>query len=62
MGEEVTEQLDYVPASFIVRQHVRVKYVCKNCQEGVAIVDLPARPIERGRPGEGLLAHVLTSI
>ncbi|HPM22197.1 MAG TPA: IS66 family transposase, partial [Thermotogota bacterium] len=61
MGEEITEQLDYVPASFIVRQHVRVKYVCKNCQEGVAIADLPARPIERGRPGEGLLAHVLTS-
>jgi transposase len=61
MGEEITEQLDYVPASFIVRQHVRVKYVCKSCQEGVVIADLPARPIERGRPGEGLLAHVLTS-
>lgn len=61
MGEEVTEQLDYVPASFIVRQHVRVKYACKRCQEGVVIADLPARPIEKGRPGEGLLAHVLTS-
>jgi transposase len=61
MGEEITEQLDYVPASFIVRQHVRVKYACKKCQEGVVIADLPARPIERGRPGEGLLAHVLTS-
>ncbi len=61
MGEEVTEQLDYVPASFMVRQHVRVKYVCKKCQEGVVIADLPARPIEKGRPGEGLLAHVLTS-
>ena len=61
MGEEVTEQLDYVPASFIVRQHVRVKYACKKCQEGVVIADLPARPIEKGRPGEGLLAHVLTS-
>lgn len=61
MGEEITEQLDYVPASFIVRQHVRVKYACKKCQEGVVIADLPARPIEKGRPGEGLLAHVLTS-
>jgi transposase len=61
MGEEVTEQLDYVPASFIVRQHVRVKYACKKCQEGVVIADLPARPIEKGRPGEGLLAQVLTS-
>jgi transposase len=61
MGEEITEELDYVPASFVVRQHVRVKYVCKHCQEGVVIADLPPRPIEKGRPGTGLLAHVLTS-
>ena len=31
IGEEVTEELDYVPASFVVRQHVRFKYACKNC-------------------------------
>ena len=61
MGEEITEELDYVPASFVVRQHVRFKYVCKHCQEGVVIADLPPRPIEKGRPGTGLLAHVLTS-
>ena len=51
IGEEVTEELDYVPASFVVRQHCRIKYACKNCQEGVVIADLPARPIEKGRPG-----------
>ena len=61
MGEEITEELDYVPASFVVRQHVRLKYVCKHCQEGVVIADLPPRPIEKGRPGTGLLAYVLTS-
>jgi transposase len=61
MGEEITEELDYVPASFVVRQHVRFKYVCRHCQGGVVIADLPPRPIEKGRPGPGLLAHVLTS-
>ena len=61
IGEEITEQLDYHPSSFFVRQHVRVKYACKACQDGVVIADLPAMPIEKGRPGEGLLAHVLTS-
>ncbi|MFC1783639.1 IS66 family transposase, partial [Planctomycetota bacterium] len=61
IGEEITEQLDYVPASFVVRQHVRGKYACKACQDGVVIADLPARPIEKGRPGVGLLAHILTS-
>jgi transposase len=61
IGEEITEQLDYVPSSFVVLQHVRVKYACKSCEEGVVIGELPAMPIEKGRPGEGLLAHVLTS-
>jgi transposase len=61
IGEEVTEELDYVPASFVVRQYVRPKYACKGCEEGVVIADLPPRPIPKGIPGPGLLAHVLTS-
>src|SRR5262249_13945116 len=31
-GEEVREQLDYIPASLVVNQHVRRKYACKACQ------------------------------
>lgn len=61
MGEEVTEELEYIPASLLVLEHVRVKYACRGCQEKVAIGELPARPIEKGRPGPGLLAHILTS-
>lgn len=60
-GEDVTEELDYEPAKLFVREHVRPKYACKACQEGVAQADLPARPVEKGRPGAGLLAHVLVS-
>jgi transposase len=58
IGEETTEQLDYVPASFVVRQHARVKYACKGCEENVVLAPLPPQPIERGLPGPGLLAHV----
>lgn len=61
IGEEVTRQLEYVPASFHVKELVRFKYACKKCQEGVVITDLPPQPIEKGIPGPGLLAHVLTS-
>jgi transposase len=61
IGETITEQLDYVPASFVVRQHVRYKYACKLCQQDVSIAELPAFAIEKGRGGSGLLAHVLTS-
>lgn len=61
IGEEITQQLEYVPASFHVRELVRFKYACKQCQEGVVISDLPPQPIDKGIPGPGFLAQVLTS-
>lgn len=61
IGQEVTEELDWQPASFLVTEHVRPKYACQHCQEGVVIAALPPRPIEKGRPGPGLLANVLVS-
>jgi transposase len=60
-GEDVTEELDVVPAKLFVREHVRPKYSCRACQEGVKQAPLPPRPIEKGRPGPGLLAQVLVS-
>ncbi len=60
-AEDVTEELEYVPARLFVKEHVRPKYSCKTCQEGVAQAALPPRPIEKGRPGPGLLAQVLVS-
>ncbi len=60
MGEDVTEQLDYVPASFRVVRHVRPRLSCRSC-ERIVQAPLPSMPIERGRPGAGLLAHVLVS-
>ena len=60
-GEDVTEELDVVPAKLFVVEHVRPKYSCRACQEGVTQADLPWRPVEKGRPGPGLLAQVLVS-
>jgi transposase len=61
IGEEVTETLDFVPASLFVTETVRPKYACPKCQEGVVTEPLPPRPIEKGRPGPGLLAQVTVS-
>ena len=61
IGEEISEELEYVPASFFVREHVRIKYACRHCEGNVVIGAGPARPIDKGLPGPGLLAHVLTS-
>jgi transposase len=60
LGEDVSEMLEYVPARFKVIRQVRPKLSCGCCQR---IVQLPApiRPIDRGLPGPGLLAHVAVS-
>ena len=60
LGEDVTEELEYVPARFVVKRFVRPRLACTRC-ERFQQAPLPTRPIERGRPGPGLLAHVLVS-
>lgn len=61
IGEEVREQLEYIPASLFVLQHVRPKYACKACAAHVAIAPRLPEPIEKGLPGPGLLAYVAVS-
>ena len=60
LGEDVTEVLDYVPASFRVVRHVRPKFSCRQC-EAITQAPAPNLPIRRGRAGPGLLAHVLVA-
>lgn len=60
LGEDVSEQLEYVPSSFRVIRHVRPKFACASCDH-IAQAPAPSRPIERGLAGPGLLAHVLVS-
>jgi transposase len=59
--EELTEQLDYVPASFKVIEHVRGVYACKACEESIVRAAKPPQAIDKGLPGPGLLAQVMTS-
>ena len=61
IGTETTEVLEYVPASFFIKQYARHKYGCKKCESDISIGPLPARAIDKGIPGEGLLAHIITS-
>ena len=57
-GEDVSEVLEYVPASFKVIRHVRPKRRCTAC-ETIVQAPAPTRPIARGMAGPGLLAQVL---
>jgi transposase len=61
IGYEITEVLEYVPASFFVKQFKRGKFSCDKCQDGVSIGELPSRAIDKSIAGEGLLAHIITS-
>jgi len=61
IGEETSEQLDYQPASLYVVEHVRVTYACRACEATVVTAPRPAAPIDKGRPGPGLLAQVVTA-
>ena len=48
IGEDVTEQLDYVPGKLVVLRHVYPKYACSCCKDGVTSAEPVANPIERG--------------
>jgi transposase len=60
-GEDLSEQLDWQPASLFVVQHVRLKYACPCCQGQVTEAPKPPQPIAKGLPGCGLLAQLIVS-
>jgi len=60
LGEDASEVLEYVPASFVVIRHVRPRMCCGKC-DTILQAPAPSRPVERGLAGPGLLAHVLTA-
>jgi transposase len=67
MGEDCSEQLDYVPAKFQVIKHIRPKYTCKSCEgvgaEGptVKIAPVPKQILPKTIVSPRLLAQVLVS-
>jgi transposase len=58
IGEEVTEEIDYIPARLIRRKIVRSKYGCRCGAAGVTIAALPPRLIPQSRLGLGLATHI----
>ena len=67
IGEEVSEQLDIIPAKIQVIRHIRPKYACRNCEgveadgPAVKIAPVPPQIIPKSIAGPGLLAHILTA-
>ena len=61
IGEEISKQLEYIPASMHIIEHARFKYACPNCAENIVIAPKSQQPIDKGLPGPGLLAFIATS-
>jgi transposase len=61
IGEEVSEQLKYIPAQVSVIQHMRPKYACKPCQENVKIAPMPTLLLPKSIATPELVAHVIIS-
>ncbi|MCP4300039.1 MAG: IS66 family transposase, partial [Gammaproteobacteria bacterium] len=66
IGEETSEQLEFIPAQVKVIEHVRPKYGCRHCeQQGtevrIKIASVPKSPIPKSMATPSLLAHIITS-
>jgi transposase len=66
IGAELSEQLEYFPASFKVLRHIRHKYACAKCDHdgyhpNIQSATKPPQPIDKGLPGPSLLAYVVVS-
>jgi len=66
IGEERSERLEYVPADIYVKQTIRPKYICPNCEgkedeDSPAVKMMPPQPhiIPRSIAGTSLLSHIM---
>ena len=68
IGEEITEELDYVPGYLRINRYIRPKYARPKSEQNadtegknIFIAPLPSRVIDKGIPSAGLLAYILVS-
>ena len=61
IGSDSSERLEYVPAQLFVERHIRYKYACPQCEEGVQIAARVPALIPKSNAGPGLLAYVVTA-
>ena len=59
IGEDITRELEFEPAKLEAHIHVRPKYACRRCKDGVSAAPVPPRPISGGIAGPGLITEVV---
>lgn len=68
IGEEITEELDYVPGYMRINRYIRPKYARPKKEQGpdtegnnIFVAPLPNRVIPKGIPSAGLLTYIMVS-
>jgi transposase len=59
IGEDTSEELCHRPAKLWVREHVRLKYACKCCEETIKRAPAPFRVLPKCIASSGFLADML---
>ena len=61
ISRETSDQLKFIPQTVAIVRHIRPKYACPRCKDGVRIAPMPKLPIPKSLATPSLLAHVATS-
>jgi len=66
MGDAKNEQLEFIPASIKVIEHIRLKYSCRHCEQqgtevNIKIALAPPAPIPKSIATASLLSQIITS-
>jgi transposase len=61
IGEEVSEELDWVPSKLIRRLYIRPKYTPVKTHDQILMAPMPPRVIDKGIAGPALLAYIIIS-
>ena len=61
IGEDVSEQLDVIPARFTVKRIRQPRMGCRTCEAPPVQAPAPPRIVEGGLPTEALVAHVVVA-
>ena len=61
IGEDISEQLEIIPAQIQVIRNIRIKYGCRACETGIKTAPMPAQLIPRSMATPRLLSYIATS-
>ena len=61
IGEEVTEQIEVIPARQFVIQHVKIKYACACKECGVKTAPMPLQPLPGSQASASILAYTMVA-